>query len=124
MVYRYYDFIKESASNARAIYWDNNDFILALNSDWTEIKIEGKRFSKYYSIVFRVGPNKYDIQSAILDKDMEEFIFSKKDMSEKFKQKFYKEFWKNAPEYVNNMAYDPKFLGDVKHVRDAAKYNM
>lgn len=128
MLYRYSDFIKESLSEYKKhLYWNNEDFKSILNEDWTEIKVtKEKRFDSMYDISFRIGTGKYDVFAVVLDtKGGNDFyILNGDDMSKQFQQKFKTEFWKNASEYVKDMMYDPKCLGDVEHVRDAAKYNM
>lgn len=128
MLYRYSDFIlKENMSNAKHLYWNNETFEEALNKDWTEIKItEEKGNTNLYDISFRIGPDKYDVCAVILDnRDRKEnYLLNGEDMIKEFIQKFKTEFWKNASEYIKNMDYDPKCLGDVEHVRNAENYNM
>ena len=125
MLYKYSEFIKEGQeSSASCVYWDNAEFKKVLENDWSEIFI--KKFSDKFQLIFRIGPDKYDFCSVILDKknNNDLYLLENEEIVEKFKKKFNLEFWKNATEYVKNMKYDPKCLGDVSHVRDADRYNV
>ena len=125
MLYRYFEFIKEGQeSSSSCVYWDNDEFKKVIEKDWSEIFI--KKFSDKYQLIFRIGPDKYDYYSVILDRknNKDLYLLENEEIVEKFKQKFNLEFWKNATEYVKNMIYDPKCLGDVSHVRDADRYNV
>jgi hypothetical protein len=122
------DLIKEgSITNRSVIYW-NHQIEKLLTEDWTEIGISNFAGKKKYFINFKAGPDKYDYYSVVMEKTNEKDLYYLEDndnnVTEKFIKKFKEEFWKNASEYVKNLDYKPKCLGDLSHVIDAEKYNL
>jgi len=141
MLYKYSDYIKDislieegSTERPDVIYWINQ-LEKIINVDWTDISTYeySKRSNKFY-IKFKAFENDgdkkeiYAYYSVLIEKKGNNDIYYMEDnennVSEKFKKKLNKEFFKNASEYVKNMAYDPKCLGDLSHVRTSNKYNI
>jgi len=111
--------IKEgSSSKPSYIYW-NEQLKDIIDKDWNEISVS-RHSSDKYCINFKVGDDKYDYYSVIVDSKDNYYLES----TEQFIKKFIKEFWKNATLYVKNMKYNPKCLGDLQHVKDSEKYNL
>lgn len=105
------------------IYWYRN-FEHIMNSDWSEIST--KRVGDNYKIIFMVN-NKY--YSVIIERGSDDDIYYLEEgtgsgILEKFKNKFKMEFLKNSAEYVKNLKYDPKCLGDLTYIRKGSKYNI
>lgn len=107
------------------IYWYKT-FQEIMNSDWSEIST--KRIGDNYKIIF-VTNNKY--YSVILERGFgsDDDIYYLEEgtgsgILEKFKNKFKMEFLKNSAEYVKNLKYDPKCLGDLTYIRKGSKYNI
>jgi hypothetical protein len=125
MLYKYSDYIKEggsTSSSAELIYWQHQlDNILG--NDWTEISC--KKVQDKYQISFKTGSGQYDYYGIILKKGTDDIYYVETpETAKKFTEKFYHEFWENPQLYANNLAYTPKCLGDIQHVKDAEKYNM
>jgi hypothetical protein len=127
MIYNYTNFliIKEgSQSNPDTIYWFNS-LNEALNKTWSDIKIQKYRKVNYsdtiYGILFKIGDDKYDYYQVLIEKknNDEEYLMedSDKNVIKLFIEKFKKEFWNNAGEYIQNFEYVPKCLGDVSGVK-------
>lgn len=124
------DLVKEGAeASPTLIYWEHrlNDI---LDKNWTDIVIELIRTNRdnigkdKYLIKFKIGDDKYDSFGALIDSNNNLLMEDTGNAISKFEQKFKTEFWKNPTEYINKMDFDPKFLGDVSHIRDAGKYNL
>jgi len=125
MLYKYSDFINEgSITNPSTLYWNNNEFKKVLGNEWSNISVKLLYTGKHI-INFKIGNDKYDYYSVIIEnKGTKDRYYLEDEAIKSFTEKFNTEFWKNAPEYVENMKYDPKCLGDVEHVRDSKKYNL
>lgn len=128
MLKKYSDFIINEGSihSPSCVYWDRQLEEL-LKKDWLDISV--KKQQNKYKISFRTGNDQYDYYSVLFEnkggKDrylMEEPV--KGDVVSKFIEKFKTEFFKNEEEYIKNLAYDPKCLGDLRYLRDSSKYNL
>lgn len=138
MLYKYSDYIKENSKydlikeggkdSPTIIYWINQ-LEKILNIDWTEISTEkytGDR-NKFYIKFYADGGSLGYYQVLVERKGANDFYYmedNENNTIEKFQKKFSNEFWKKAGVYVEKMKYDPKFLGDLSHVRNSNKYNM
>ena len=134
MLYKYSDYIKENSlikegleTNPSILYW-YSQFEKKLNENWVEISTKKFDTDKYY-INFRIeNSDKYGYYKVLVERKGENDFYymedNENDTITKFQKKLGNEFWKKASVYVENMKYDPKFLGDLSHVRDSNKYNM
>ena len=125
--FEYVSLIKEGASRDSIIYW-KAQLEEILDQEWYEIKTE-KRAGKNNYIYFRVKDKdeKYNFYSVITEKVAEkdkDIFYMEDDTSNMFIEKFKKEFWKNPHEYIKDMKYHPKCLGDLGHVEMSNKFNM
>ena len=90
-----------------------------------EVILQSEVAAQVKEINFKIGDDKYDYYSVIVEnKGVKDKYYLEDEAVEKFTEKFNNEFWKNAPEYTENMIYDPKCLGDVEHIRDSKKYKL
>lgn len=131
MVNNYSDFLNNNSykineggeNNPSVLYWDKNIKEI-YDIEWKEISTT-KYTSDKYKINFKAGEGKYDYNSVIVGKkDNEDLYYLENCDPTLFLEKFKKEFWKNASEYVKNFKYEPKALGELDHVKDSEKYNM
>jgi len=125
MLYKYSDFVLTEGAKSRpgVIYW-NNQLDDLINKNWYDISVVKEKPG--YAIVFRTegAETDYNYYQVLLStKGKEEFLMEDP-FNKKFVEKLNTEFWKKAPEYVEKMAYEPKFLGDLGHVKDAKRYNL
>ena len=135
MIHKYSDFLnliaEGSESKPTMIYWDYQLDKL-LNENWiqistqnfnvkkayTEVKAQGK-----YSIKFRTDNAENGYYSVIVEqKGNDDILYL--ESSEKFIKKFTDEFYKNAVENIKKLKYEPKFLGDLEHIKMSGKYNI
>ena len=132
MINKYLDFINEnviinegSSYNPSVIYWKENvDKVLYNN--WSNISISniGGRNSSEYCINFIIdNDNKDNYYKAIIEDNGKNDLYYMED-PEPFIEKFKKEFLKNPLEYIEHMDYDPKALGDLRHIRNSNKFNL
>lgn len=122
-LYRYSDYVlnEGSRTNPTVVYW-NDQLEKLLKDEWRDISIEKEKM-KLYKLKFRsAGESDYNFYQVLLNTETgEEYLMENPKL---FLEKFNTEFWKDAPKYVEQLAYTPKFLGDVQHVKDAKKYNL
>lgn len=127
MIYNYTNFLalKEGSQNRPStIYWFNS-LNKILDKSWSDIKIQKYRKVNYsdiiYEILFKIGDDRFDYYQVLIEKKKndEEYLMeeSDKDVIKLFVNKFKKEFWNNAGEYIQNLEYVPKCLGDVSGVK-------
>lgn len=128
MIYKYSDFlsseklINEGSSYRPTLIYYNDE--LKIDREWYELKVEKNR-PGLLNIRFRVKnqDEAYNYYFVLLKHDLgKEEIYM--DNSDKFKEKFKHEFFKNAHEYIKDFKWEPKFLGDLQHVKDSGKYNL
>lgn len=122
---QYVNLINEGSSNNHTILYWKSQFEDVINKDWYDIKTD--RIGDKYSIKFRISDKdeKYNYFSVILEnKNGKESFYVENDDSKIFVEKFKKEFWNNPQEYIKNMKYHPKCLGDLSPVTTAGKFNM
>jgi len=114
-----------SDSSPTIIYWDHQ-LVDVLDKEWTNITVKIlTHSSNIYTIGFKAGNEKYDYYGVLFDSSSNSLLVQDThNVDSKFQKKLNIEFWKNAVEYSKNMDFDPKFLGDVSHIRDAERYNM
>jgi hypothetical protein len=131
MVNNYSDFLKfnsdkinEGGINRPGILYWNRSLKQIYDKDWTEISTT--RYSGVkYMINFKAGDGQYDYYSVIVeDKNGKDFYYLENSDPTVFLEKFKKEFWKNASEYVKNFKYEPRVLGDLEHVKNSDIYNL
>lgn len=124
MLHGYSDFvelIKEgSSSNPTSIYW-KSQLKNILQFEWKKFKT--KRYTDYYEIIFEAGDGLYDHYEFLIDKN-ENLLVEDNIDEQSVKNKIKSDFWKNAQENVEDLKYEPKFLGDLDPIRNASKYNM
>lgn len=128
MLYKYSDFINEGTESRRSVIYYNLDFDKVSNDEWTEISTTRHIGSKY-TINFKAGhgkyagDGKYDYYCVLIEKKGSEDLFYLEDPT-KFIEKFKVEFMKSPTEYVKNLKYSPKCLGDLSHFKIAQNYNL
>jgi len=130
MIYKYSDFLdKENLLTEGGKYRPSNiyyvdDVIDLIDKEWYGLEVE-KHKVNFYKLNFRVkdDDDTYNYYSVLIEKKFNDDMFYMED-STKFKEKFKHEFLKNPTEYIEKFKYEPKFLGDLSHVKDAGKYNM
>lgn len=126
MIHTYSQFINSinegTSSNPEIIYW-NSQLENLLNKHWSNISTK-KYTSDIYEINFKVeglnNDNKYTYYAVLVGKG-EKFMMED---STKFVEKFKVEFWNNSGEYIDNMKYKPKCLGDLTSVVRSKKSNL
>jgi len=131
MVNNYSDFLKLNSdkineggiNNPGVLYWQKHIKEI-YDRDWTNISVT-KYAGDKYMINFKAGDDKYDYFNVIVeDKNNDDFYYLENSDPTFFLEKFKKEFWKNASEYVTNMKYEPRVLGDLEFVKTGSKYNL
>jgi hypothetical protein len=131
MLNKYLDFINENfniaegyVSHPTVIYWNENVNDV-LNDEWFDISVSRYGYP-IYIIKFRIGNDKNDTHNyyqAVLENKGSNDIYYMEN-PEPFIAKFKTEFSKHSLEYINNMKYDPKALGDLSFIRASAKFNL
>jgi len=123
MLHRYLSFINEGSSlRSVNIYW-GDQIKGIIEKDWDEISIKSLK-SNSYGIKFKTVDDDYYQVLFDVNDGKEEYLMENLEVVNKFLEKFKTEFWNAPQQYVKNMVYDPKCLGDLEHVRTAQKYNM
>ena len=130
MIYKYSDFlskeklIKEGSSYNPTIIYYNDEMEPLLDTEWYDLKVVKNR-PGLYNLIFRIEEKdkNYNYYLVLMNDNMgKNEIYM--DNPNNFKEKFKNEFFKKPHEYIENFKFDPKFLGDLKHIRDAGKYNL
>jgi len=130
MLDKYLDFINENfnitegyVNHPSVVYWSENADSL-LNDNWFDISVN--RYSPpVYIIKFRVGDNdkdQYNYYNVVIEKGTTDTYYMEN--PEPFIEKFKTEFLKHPLDYIDNMKYDPKALGDLGHIRNSSKFNL
>lgn len=129
MINKYLDFINENyivtegyKNNPSVIYWSEN-VDKVLNDDWFDISVT-RRNSPIYIINFRIGDKNTESNyyEAVLERGSTDIYYMEN--PQPFMEKFKTEFLKHPLDYVDNMKYDPKVLGDLGHIRNSNKFNL
>jgi hypothetical protein len=116
--------IKEGSKYNPSYIYYINDIKKLVKEDWTNISVTSlSKVDERYDVKFRAGNGDYDYFQVILENKGETDFYYLED-PELFIRKFKEEFFKNTIQYVDNMVYDPKCLGDLHHIRDAKQYNL
>jgi len=126
MIYKYLDFITEGYESEKSpIYW-NSQLNEIIDKEWLDFS-SSKFSGNIFFIKFKINDGgKYPFYSVLVENKLGKDVYLMEDnISEKFIEKFKKDFWRNATKYASEFKkFKPKCIGDWTQIEMTNKFNL